>query len=630
MRYRLIRPDWAKVEDEENSFDGDNLDANFLAQKNQEGYGVYYFPNYNAKPFPGNYLSGKHVDVFEWVYVDMDLKDGVYADQDAFKVILAEFEVLPTKVVSSGNGVHAYWRVTDLTRERFCELQVRLIKHFKTDRSIWTVLRCMRLEGYYNTKDRDNFKFVEADNWEGGPYKYEELVKHLPKLDSGEEQKIMNHLRKIDGQAPEFDFEELDVDDLPERFLELLETSKKANRLFFDESGDKSENAWHLVNILYEKDFSKAEAMAIIANCPKSLSKGDQRFNYTAATVDKAYKGKAKYVVPSAADMALLGEDNRRKGRLVHGPEYFDCLHAGWRTQQMLGLVAGSGIGKTTVTLDIFRSILENSEDSSDVCIFFSLEMSTSEIMEKWQALTRDKPEMSKRMFIVSNEDREGNPLNLNLQKIYWFCRDISKSTGSKILAIAIDHIGVVNNTIDITKKPDFGMLGEMEGAYGDLRNISLRKMPQLIKEMAKQLDTFIIIQSQTTKAKSAEGDVPLGLDSAFGVSSFENFVDFAVTLCQPLRRVTDETDLKVLGWQYVKARHRHKLDKVQTHSLHVLNVDLDTGRLSPLNPQEMEEFKALNTKAAVLRKKTEKKDELEYKNSVGGIAKLKSLLAVK
>src|SRR5690606_12362662 len=150
----------------------------------------------------------------------------------------------------------------------------------------------------------------------------------------------------------------------------------------------------------------------------------------------------------------------------------------------VLTLVAGTGVGKSTVALNVFKSILENSQDHNDICIYFNLEMPKWEILEKWHALTKGDRNLAERLFVVSNEDEDGNPLNLNLQKIYWFCRDIAKSTGKTVVAISIDHIGVINPTIDIRKKPDFGMVGDMDGAFGDLRNLTLRKMPQAIKDM--------------------------------------------------------------------------------------------------------------------------------------------------
>jgi hypothetical protein len=634
VRYRLIKPDWAKLPETEggipgpNSFDGDDFPIAFLKEKNAQGYGIYYFPNYNSKPVPkGEYTAGKHIDTFEWVYVDMDLKDGVYKTKEEFIAKLVNFPVLPTKVLTSGNGVHAYWRVSKLDRERFCELQLRLIKALTTDHSIWTVLRCMRLEGYFNTKRKDEYKLVEADVWSEGAYTYKDLDQHLPALDKSEEMKIVNHLRRIDGQEPEINLDEINVSEVPDRFKRLMEQDSKVKHLFTDTEGDRSKNAWALLNILYA-DFDRAEAVAIIANTPKALSKGAGNGTFAAEMVAKAYKMKAKFTVPSVAEKIKQNTNEKRKGRLVQGPDYFDCSYRGWRTQQVFGLIGGSGIGKSTTTLNIFEKVLQNNPD--DICIYFNLEMTDAEVVEKFRDLTGDDEKLLDRLFVISNEDEDGNPLNINLQKIVWYCRDIQKSTGKRLVAIAIDHIGVINPSIDIRQKPTFGLEGDGESAFGDYRNVNLRKMPQLLKELAKQLDVFLIVQSQTTKAKGMDGDTPLGIDAAYGAAQFEQYMDYVMTIWQPLRRVHNETALRALGWQYAKIRSKHKNDEVETYTPSFLCVDVTTGRLTLPTDDEEQEFEVLNKKATVIRKKSEKKDEIQYKGTKGGVGKLKALLAVK
>lgn len=637
MRYRLIKPDWAKESPEKggtegpNSIDGDDFTEDFLKNKNAQGYGIYYFPNYNSKPVKDNFTAGRHIDVFNVVYVDMDLKDGIYESPDFFIQKLIEFDLIPNKIVRSGNGVHAYWKVSNLTRERFVSLQLRLIKQFKTDHSIWTVLRCMRLEGFYNTKTKDDFKFVEHEVFEEKAYSYEELVRVLPVLTQEDETKIENHLRKIDGLEPIHDLKDVDLSEIPAKFYKILDKNKKVQELFTDDShGERSERDYQLACILYEQDFDRNEALAVISNTPKAVTMGPEKLNYVLHTVDKVYKKKAVYTVPSASDrLKQASASNKRSGKVVRGPTHFmGELRKEWRTQQCLGLVGGPGIGKSTVTLDIFKSIIENDPESDDICVYFNLEMTDWEVLEKWKELTEGDPKMSERLFVVSNEDDEGNPRNINLQQIVWYCKDLSKSTGRKVVAIAIDHIGVINPTIDIRKKPDFGLVGEVENSFGDFRNVSARKMPQLLKQLAKQLDAFVLVQSQTTKDKGKDGDFLLGIDAAYGASQFEQYMDYVMTICQPLRRVHQKTALRVLGWQYCKIRHKHKHDEIDCYAGRHLYVDIGTGELRPLTKEEEIEFEALNKEASLLRKRADKKEEAVYKGSKG-IQKLKALLSV-
>ena len=97
MFYRLIKPIWAKkykangeknpefVRDltgEPNTYEG-CFSREFIEEKNKLGFNVYYFPNHpstNVYEQGIRHLSGKHIDTFNFVFVDMDLKDGIYKD----------------------------------------------------------------------------------------------------------------------------------------------------------------------------------------------------------------------------------------------------------------------------------------------------------------------------------------------------------------------------------------------------------------------------------------------------------------------------------------------------------------------------------------------------------------------
>src|SRR5690606_36584186 len=124
--FRLIKPDWGKREigrgdkktpnpDFVREIKGPDVigDASFdeayLERKNPEGFNLYFFPNHPSNPSQDRFFSGKDIDTFNFVFVDMDLKDGKYADKGAFlEKVLVEFPVKPSLVVDSGNGIHAY------------------------------------------------------------------------------------------------------------------------------------------------------------------------------------------------------------------------------------------------------------------------------------------------------------------------------------------------------------------------------------------------------------------------------------------------------------------------------------------------------------------------------------------
>ncbi len=221
MFYRLIKPSWGKTKLFKNGESVDNpnfvkaingpdilegcFEESYLKEKNAEGYNVYWFPNHPSKNIYSEnikFLSGKHIDTFKYVFVDMDLKDGIYKDKLEFLEKLDEFPVKPTIVVNSGNGVHAYWEVEDLTKEAYIILQFGLINYLKTDESVWTVLQLMRVPEFLNTKDPENPKPAEIikELSSGEVYKTEDLIGHL-NITADQEKKAQNHLDKLEGKA---------------------------------------------------------------------------------------------------------------------------------------------------------------------------------------------------------------------------------------------------------------------------------------------------------------------------------------------------------------------------------------------------------------------------------------------
>lgn len=633
--FRLLKPHWGKkfiehdgerVKNPEfvrevkgkNTIEG-CFDEDFVQEKNKEGYNVYWFPNSSKEDVYTKekcYLNGRDIDDFNYLFVDMDLKDEVYKTVLEFFEKLAEFKLKPTLVMCSGNGVHAYWKMKDLSRDDYVFLQKRLIKHFKTDHSIWTVLQIMRYPGSLNTKKADEFKeTVIIDELSGaGPYSVKQFHKILPKLDPKEEKKGQDHLDKLDGKLSIELGQDLNADELPDRFLKILHNDEKIYQLFTNPKqtyGDKSGADAALANILFSKNFNRKEAVAIIANTQKALQKGPNRMDYAHNTVDFVYRTRIKSEFKTVGEKLKTPRESQR-GQKVHGPEFFDCLYKGWRKGQVLGLIAGSGVGKTSVALKIFKDMIENNPDNDDIFIFFSLEMPEYEIEERWVNLVGKDSPLANRLYVIGNEDEKGEPRNITLQDIYWFCSDIRKNSGKNIGSVVIDHIGIVNPMINLKKEPTFQAEGDLEGGYGSNRALSMPSLCKATKTLAKTLDTFLVVLTQTTKSKGA-GDTPLDKDGAFGTASYEWMMDYIITCWQPLMRIHKDTDLRVLAWQYAKIRGKHKKDQVTTHEQCLLHYDMDTGDLRPTSGEEYEEFKQLLPVANEARKAAEKRESNSY-----------------
>jgi hypothetical protein len=604
-----------------------------IAEKNTAGYNVYWFPNHpssNIYSEEKKYLNGRDIDVFEWVFVDMDLKDKIYDTKEEFFEKLSEFPHKPTLTVVSGNGVHAYWRIEDLTRELYLYLQLQLIQHFKTDDSIWTVLQLMRWPGSLNTKKHGEFKQTEEilDLSSQASYRVEQLFGALPAITEKNEQKLESHIAKLDGKMTVNVGSSVNLDELPDKFIKLMETDETISLLFNDPvkaKADRSSADATLTNHLFTRNFNRKEALNVLMNSQKALSKGANRFSYASQTVDWVYNDRVEHRFKTVGDK-LKEARKEIRGARVKGPGFLDCLERGWRKGMCMGIIAGSGVGKTAIALKIFQDMIKNNPDNDDIFVFFSLEMPEYEIEERWVNLVGAKSPLADRLYVIGNEDENGEPRDLNLQDIYNYCQDLRKDTGKNIASVVIDHIQIVNPLIDLTKKPTFGAEGELLGGKGTVRSLSLPTLFKATKPLAKMLDTFLIALTQTTKGKGG-GDTPIGIDGAFGSASYEWSQDLILSIWQPLMRIQKDTDLRVLAWQYVKIRGKHKYDGAVPYEQFTLRYDMDSGNLLPLTDNEKEEFDVLLPIANEARKAVEKKEGGSYRNSLTS-EKIKELQA--
>jgi hypothetical protein len=628
IRYRLVLPERLRDGTRPNVLEG-YFEEEFIHQKNREGYGVYYFPNGTSERVDKPFLRGADIDAFEWVFVDMDLKDGVYGSKVEFLERLAEFKCLPTLVVDSGHGIHAYWRITDLTRETYIYAQFALINEFKTDESVWTILQLLRAPNTINTKNPDQPILVEIISEFSSENSYEilDFLGSLPEISKDQAEKANRHVAKIEG------VESVQINDisseLPEKFLKILEENADIRELFEDPvgaSGDRSSADFSLTNRLYSLGFSKYEAVSIISNSLKAKSRSDG-MQYALTTVDKVYGDRTERRVQPLSYYNTQ-DSHKNLGTPVNGSRLWDRLEKPWRTKELLGLVGGSGVGKTSVTLKNFKSMIENNPNRDHIFVLFSLEMSVGEILSRWKTLTGHDPKYLDRLYVVSNEDDTGSPRYLNLQDIYLYCKDIETSTGKKILAIAIDHIDAINTVIDLSVRPNF----RADGKICDSRSqgkVSLHKgeLLPILRDLCKELDIFIIIQSQTSKERDGGGDIPLGKTATYGTSKMEWYCNYILTIWKPLLRVHDKTDLRLIGWKYGKIREQSHQDDINESVDYLLKFDSATGDYSAIKAQaEKDEILELLEECNSLRRHEREKSFSAYKWSpaeIRGLLKL-------
>lgn len=653
--YRLVKPRWAQptlangepnpefVEaiDGPNTFEGAGFTPEFLQEKNNLGYNIYFFPNHPSRDVYAEgvkYLNGKNIDVFNFVFVDMDLKDGKYKDKQEFIDKVSQFPLKPTMVVDSGNGVHAYWRVSDLERSSYVITSLALIKYFDTDPSIWTVLQLMRVPQYYNTKKHKNY--VQARLLEeyssGATYSIKDFPQEIYQLDEKTVNKAQNHVNRLEGKL-EIEFgSEVNVDEIPDKFVDLMLENPEIAGIFRDPKGtvgDRSSADMKLANILFNKGFDVKEALAVISNTQKALEKGSHRRDYAQMTVSKVYSDRPKNKFKTVSEY-LRDEANKILEKQIFGPYYIDyeVLGETWRRKELLGIIAGPGIGKTAFALNIIRDVINNNPHNDDVYCFFSLEMSKGQVIKRWLKLVGPNSPLADRLYVIDTQDEKtGMPRPIGLQELYEYMTEIRQVTGKHIGAFVVDHFHIISSHINVHKKPNFGIQSEQNTGFGDIRNLSMNGLATQLKSLVKTLDSFGIILTQTTKEKGA-GDLPIGRDGAYGVSQYEWIMDWIVTIWQPLMRVQNLSKNHFLAFQYAKMREKNPKDKIKEYDPKLLTFEMETGNLKVTTQQEYEEFVALLPAANDAREALAKKKPGGYsiQLNLGGIKEALAKVGVK
>lgn len=645
MFFRLIKPEWGRllIEDKPNpkfksEIKGPNtiegiFEPSFLKEKNKEGYNIYFFPNH---PSDENiysqtyYLSGRHIDQFNCCFVDMDLKDKQYESKEHFLHRLEQFPLKPTFVVDSGHGIHAYWAIADLTRDMYVKIQLALIETLNTDTSIWTVLQIMRYPGYKNTKEFGASVKCEVIQEYSSDQQY--AVEDLTNILTFSEDLLKRakmHVDKLDGKLQVKLPENVNYDELPDKFIDLLYSDDKVYNLFVNPKEhfkDRSAADMKLVNILYHdvRKFTISDAVSVLANTEKAIEKCAYRFSYAEATVGKVYCNNVPTRFKSLAEIKAGGLIKRQL-KFINTTYFFDCLGEPFARTKVLGLIAGSGGGKTSITLQMMYDAIINNPDSDDIYVFFSLEMPLLDIYSRWERITQGCDKAHNRFYVIDTTDEKGDPRYIGLQEIYDDVVALEKYTGKKVDMLAIDHIGIMSLGINIKHKYTFGIHQESVKQTGDIRTLSLNTAATQLKTLAKLLDVFIICLTQTTKEKG-KGDTPIDKDGAYGISQYENIMDYIITVWRPLMRIQYLIpEHHFLAWHYVKVREKRNNDQVREYQNQVLSYNMDTGILSAPTEEQFAIFEANLGRAEEVRKKLEKKETKDYSKTLP-LEKLKEL----
>ncbi len=570
-----------------------------LEELNSIGYNIYYYPNHPKLVVnPSEFFTGKDIDVFRWCYIDMDLKDGHWKSKDDFLYFISRSTLTPTKVVDSGNGIHAYYQVTDLDAKGFLQLNRQLARYFNTDLAVSKIKQLMRLPGTFNTKDRENPKLCEVLFDDGSVYTMEELANLLPPPTLEDKNYCLSHYNKTYSIEEEVTIK----DEIPLKFAKLLKSNQEVKDIWGSKQSDRSTSDFRLGHLMLADGFTKDEAMSVLVNSAKALDRAPtHRISYASNIVDKIWAHEAIGSTPEVNNLSSSVEDILKApitaavGTPFRCDPIVDGTIAGFKLGQVLGLVGGSGIGKTTFTLNMFYWFVKANPDYTH--FFISLEMPQEEIAERWKKVCGDNTSLHAKVHVLGNYNPDGTYRNLALPTIKAYILDFQKKTGNKIGCIVLDHIGILSKS---------QKNGETQG---------LLELCQTLKSFAIETKSFFVVQSQTNRDKAGSGDIELDKGAAFGTTTFEWYVDYLVTIWAPLKRIYDKMpDMTVTAFKFCKIRFKNVLkDLIQEDQRYLLMYEPNTEHYRMLNEEERKKFPFWNTQAVNARKLDRKVDTLEY-----------------
>lgn len=596
--YRCISPQWAIDENPslprvvEGQFTEDQI-----LSLNEQNYNIYYLPNYPSL-YEGGSVSGFQIDTFNHVFVDMDLKDGIYKSKEDFLKTVQKFPLTPSRIVDSGNGVHVYWEITDLDAKSYLKLQRRLLRYFNTDEAVGQIYQLMRVANTVNTKIPGNFKLCQQLDYTALRYTCGEMDSALPILTFEDEQYCEQHYNKTYNK----DQDVKSVDErIPLKFAKLLESNDEIRDIWVGKSDDRSKDDFRLGHILFASGFTKVEATSVLINTAKALSRAPiHRLSYAENIIDKIWTfeitedKKTLTLSRSVKDILIKQQTNASKAERFNCWKYLDNTERGFRLGQVIGLAAGSGVGKTAVALNMFEGFVVNNPDYDH--LFVPLEQPVEEIAERWQAMCKDRPDLADKVHLMSNYADDGSFRHLSFNEIKDYVLKFQQITGRKIGCVVIDHVGALKK----------------KGKNGE--NQDLMDICHSMKSFAIETNTLLVMQSQVPREKAGIGDLELNKDAAYGTMYFEAYCDYLITLWQPLKRCYKEGAPTVASFKFCKIRHKKQgVDVIQEDVCYSVMFDPNTGRLRPLTQDEDESFKYFLTKATNKRKQDRKTELVDY-----------------
>lgn len=388
------------------------------------------------------------------------------------------------------------------------------------------------------------------------------------------------------------------------------------------ERGEWNTNLFKAAKDFQEQGYTEEEFILKAQDITGFLDSKDSSTIRSAYTNDPKYDPRGiqdrKELVGMTVNELLASGTLGQMGERIQGPVFWDSTERGWRKGEVLGLIAGSGTGKSSVSLFMIKNIIEQN-NNDDLHFFFSLEMPARVVVERWLKLVGTDSKLSNRLIVVDNKTSSDR---LTWQHLVRFVNDTCSKANKKPGCVVLDHFMAISDKIDTTIEPNFDVSTDINSGRGKIKSINTKEMCRIMHVVAEHLNCFLIVQNQSTKERAGQGDSPLGINAAYGAAQFEWFSDYIMTVWQPLKRVADKTYLTCSAWQYCKIREKGPRDDVKEYVRHHLHFDVEYGRYRIMNDLEEIEFNKMIQLANEHRKADDKKENNSYKSSPNGLAR--------
>ena len=589
MLFVALPPKWLNKEPQQ-------LECSFEdAQKlNAQGYNIYFYPN-SPSTSPKTWVKASDIDTFEYVFVDMDLKDGKYATKEEFYAF-AKANIPYTFMVDSGGGVHVYWAIKDLDAQSFLRLSRRLMRLYNTDDAVQQLKQLMRVPGTYNTKDQNNYKQCRIVDQSEQEYTCEELDNLLPPISLEDEEYCQQHYNRTYG----IDTPSTVDDTIPPKFGALIHKSAEVKAIWSGKVEDRSKADFRLGHLMFADGFTKDEALSVLVNSVKALERAQpHRIGYAQGILDKIWtyeKNNQENQLSRSVKDILARSGDTISGTRFPCYEYLDATECGFRLSHVVGLIAGSGVGKTSMALNMFMGFVSLNPDYTH--FFIPLEQKVEEIADRWRRMCGSNTALYDKVQLMSNYNDDGTFRHLSLDEIKDYILAFEKTHGKKVGCVVIDHIGAL----------------KMRNENGE--NQRIVDICHSMKSFAIQTNTLLVMQSQAPREKAGIGDLEINKDGAYGSVLFESYCDWVITLWQPLKRCYMEGAPLVTAYKFGKIRHKNaRKDKIQEDVCYRLLYDPDNEHFRELTQQEETAFNVFVVSATNKRKQDKKTDLVKYQS---------------